>query len=158
MIKVWTDAAEAGLLDRHGERGSTFAYLSGMPAARAVSITMPVRLASWSIPFGLPPIFEMNLPEGALRERLRLAFAKATGTFDELDLLTIVGRSQVGRLRYTGEQENLAEDVPFQSVDEILERRRGGDLIRHLLEKFATYSGISGVQPKILVRDEKAFA
>jgi len=26
MIKVWTDAAEAGVLDRHGERGSTFAY------------------------------------------------------------------------------------------------------------------------------------
>ena len=23
MIKVWTDAAEAGLLDRDGERGST---------------------------------------------------------------------------------------------------------------------------------------
>lgn len=43
-------------------------------------------------------------------------------------------------------------------VDEILERRRGGDLFRYLLEKFAAFSGISGVQPKILVRDEKAFA
>jgi serine/threonine-protein kinase HipA len=43
-------------------------------------------------------------------------------------------------------------------VDEILERRRGGDLFRYLLEKFASFSGISGVQPKILVRDEKAFA
>jgi serine/threonine-protein kinase HipA len=41
MIKVWTDAAEAGLLDRHGERGSTFAYLPGTPATRAVSVTMP---------------------------------------------------------------------------------------------------------------------
>ncbi len=64
MIKVWTDAAEAGLLDRHGERGSTFVYLPDTPAARAVSVTMPVRLPSWSVPFGLPPIFEMNLPEG----------------------------------------------------------------------------------------------
>jgi len=158
MIKVWTDAAEAGLLDRHSERGSTFAYLPGMPPARAVSLTMPVRLESWSVPFGLPPIFEMNLPEGVLRERLRLAFAKATGTFDEFDLLSIVGRSQVGRVRYTGDQERLNEDVPFQSVDEILERKRGGDLFRYLLEKFAAFSGISGVQPKILVRDEKAFA
>jgi serine/threonine-protein kinase HipA len=132
MIKVWTDAAEAGLLDRHGERGSTFVYLPGDPPTRAVSVTMPLRLESWSVPFGLLPVFEMNLPEGALRERLRLAFAKATGTFDEFDLL--------------------------QSVDEILERRRGGDLFRYLLEKFASFSGISGVQPKILVRDEKAFA
>jgi serine/threonine-protein kinase HipA len=62
------------------------------------------------------------------------------------------------RIRYTGDKEQLHEDVPFQSVDEILERRRGGDLFRYLLEKFASFSGISGVQPKILVRDEKAFA
>src|SRR3954454_18001512 len=156
MIKVWTDAAEAGLLDRHGERGSTFAYLPGAPPKREVSITMPLRLEFWSVPFGLLPVFEMNLPEGVLRERLRLAFAKATGTFDDFDLLSIVGRSQVGRIRYTGENERLEEDVPFQSVDEILERKRGGNLYRHLLEKFATFSGISGVQPKILVRDEDA--
>ena len=158
MIKVWTDAAEAGMLDRHGEGGSTFAYLPGALDARAVSLTMPVRLPSWSIYFGLSPIFEMNLPEGFLRERLRLAFAKATGSFDDLDLLSIVGRSQVGRIRYTGDKEQLYEEVPFQSVDEILARSRGGGLFRYLVEKFASFSGISGVQPKILVRDENAFA
>ena len=158
MIKVWSDAAEAGLLDRYSERGSTFAYLPGVRSEREVSVTMPLRLESWSAPYGLLPVFEMNLPEGVLRERLRLAFAKATGTFDEFDLLSIVGRSQVGRIRYTGDKERLHEEVPFQSVDEILERRRGGDLFRYLLERFASFSGISGVQPKILVRDEKAFA
>ena len=158
MIKVWTSGAEAGLLDRAGERGSAFAYLPGVPAERALSVTMPVRLPSWSAAYGLLPIFEMNLPEGALRERLRVAFAKATGRFDEFDLLSIVGRSQIGRIRYTGEAEGLHEDVPFQSIDEILERRRDGGLFRYLLEKFAAHSGISGVQPKILVRDEEAFA
>jgi serine/threonine-protein kinase HipA len=70
MIKVWTDGAEAGLLDRSG-RGSTFLYLPDALPARAASVTMPVRLASWEVPFGLAPIFEMNLPEGVLRERLR---------------------------------------------------------------------------------------
>jgi len=158
MIKVWTDAVEAGLFDRHSTRGSSFVYLPETARARAVSVTMPVRLPSWDVQFGLPPIFEMNLPEGVLRERLRLAFAKATGTFDEFDLLGIVGRSQVGRIRYTGQKEQLQEDVPFQSVDEILAQRRGGDLFRYLLEKFASFSGISGVQPKILVRDEGASA
>ncbi len=156
MIKVWTDAAEAGLLDRYGPRGSSFVYLPEVAPARAVSVTMPVRLPSWDVQFGLPPIFEMNLPEGVLRERLRLAFAKATGTFDEFDLLGIVGRSQVGRIRYTGQKEQLHEEVPFQSVDEILAQRRGGDLFRYLIDKFASFSGISGVQPKILVRDESA--
>ena len=96
------------------------------------------------------------LREGVLRERLRLAFAKATGSFDDFDILSIVGRSQIGRLPYTGEKEQLLEDVPFQSVDEILAKRRDGDLFRYLLDKFAAYSGISGVQPKVLVRDESA--
>ena len=158
MLKVWTDGAEAGLLDRFRDRGGSFAYLPKVAPERAVSVTMPIRLPSWDIPFGLAPIFEMNLPEGVLRERLRLAFAKATGTFDEFDLLSIVGRSQVGRIRYTGEKEQLHEEVPFQSVDEILARRRDGDLFRHLIEKFAAFSGISGVQPKILVRDEASSA
>jgi serine/threonine-protein kinase HipA len=119
---------------------------------------MPVRLPSFDIQFGLPPIFEMNLPEGVLRERLRLAFAKTTGTFDEFDLLGIVGRSQIGRIRYTGQAEGLREEVPFQSVDEILAKRRDGNLFQYLLEKFASFSGISGVQPKILVRDEGALS
>ena len=158
MIKVWTDAVESGLLDGYRERGSSFVYLPGIPLQRAVSVTMPVRLPSWEVPFGLLPIFEMNLPEGILRERLRLAFAKATGSFDDLDLLSIVGRSQVGRIRYTGDKEQLREDVPFQSVDEILASRRDGDLFRYLLDKFATFSGISGVQPKVLVRDEGSSA
>jgi serine/threonine-protein kinase HipA len=158
MIKAWTDGAEAGLLDRRGERGSTFLYLPDASPGRAVSVTMPVRLPSWDTAFGLHPIFEMNLPEGVLRERLRLAFAKATGTFDEFDLLTIVGRSQVGRIRYTERDAQLHEEVPFQSVDEILAKRRGGDLFRYLIEKFASFSGISGVQPKVLVRDQGASA
>src|SRR6202167_6156912 len=156
MIKVWTDDAESGLLDRHGERGSAFAYLPNTARELAVSVTMGVQLSSWNVPFGLLPIFEMNLPEGVLRERLRLAFAKATGTFDDIDLLSVVGRSQVGRIRYTGDKEQLHEDVPFQSIDEILARRRDGDLFRYLIDKFASFSGISGVQPKILVRDEQA--
>jgi serine/threonine-protein kinase HipA len=158
MIKVWTSGAEAGRLDRFVQRGSAFAYSPDAGVERAVSLTMPVRLASWDTRFGLAPIFEMNLPEGALRERLRLAFAKATGSFDDLDMLAIVGRSQVGRIRYTGVDDALDEAVPFQSVDEILASRRDGGLFAHLLDRFAAFSGVSGVQPKLMVRDETAFA
>jgi serine/threonine-protein kinase HipA len=145
------------MLDRHGSRGSTFVYQPEVDSHRAVSVTMPVRLASWNTPFGLAPIFEMNLPEGALRERLRLAFAKASGSFDDLDLLAIAGRSQLGRIRFTGVDDELDEGVPFQSVDEILSSRSGGEFYRYLIEKFAAHSGISGVQPKFLVRDEGQF-
>ena len=153
MIRVWSDGQNAGVLDRHGSRGSTFVYDQGIDDGRAVSMSMPVRLASWDQSLGIHPIFEMNLPEGALRERLRLDFAKAVGTFDNLDLLAIVGRSQIGRLRYTARDATLDEEVPFQSVDEILAARREGDLFAYMVQKFAQYSGISGVQPKVMIRD-----
>lgn len=100
------------------------------------------------------PIFEMNLPEGILKEQLRNAFAKALGTFDDFDVLTIVGRSQIGRIRYTAADAELDETVPFQSVDEILAWRREGTLFQDLIARFARFSGISGVQPKVLIRDE----
>jgi len=156
-IKVWTDGRGAGLLGTKGLRGTAFAYAADSGPADAVSITMPVRLASWDSDFGLAPIFEMNLPEGALRERLRMTFAKATGAFDDLDLLAIVGRSQVGRLRYTAEHATLDQAVPFQSVDELLASRRDGNLFQYLLDRFAAYSGVSGVQPKLLIRDDAAW-
>ena len=52
----------------------------------------------------------------------------------------------------------LDEETPFQSVDEILRTRRDGGLFDHLLERFARYSGLSGVQPKVLIRDETKFS
>jgi hypothetical protein len=58
-------------------RGSTFLYLPGAPLPHAASVTMQVRLSSWDIAFGLPPILEMKLPEGILRKRLRLAFRES---------------------------------------------------------------------------------
>ena len=101
MIRVWSDNKAAGVLDRLGPKGSTFAYDPQALPGRAVSVTMPVRVQSWNTQFGLAPIFEMNLPEGALRERLIRRFAKATGRFDDLDLLSVVGRTQIGRLRFS---------------------------------------------------------
>jgi serine/threonine-protein kinase HipA len=157
MIRVWTDRQAAGALDRFQARGSTFSYDRSVDQDRAVSLTMPPRSASWDTSTGIAPIFEMNLPEGALRERLRLAFAKATGSFDDIDLLSVVGRSQIGRIRYTGMEDGLDEAVPFQSVDEILSSRRSGELYRYLIDRFASSSGVSGVQPKVLIRDGATF-
>jgi serine/threonine-protein kinase HipA len=119
---------------------------------------MPHRVPSYNWPHGLLPIFEMNVPEGALRERLIRTFAKATGSFDDFDLLSIVRRTQLGRIRCSAMDAVLDEETPFQSVDEILRARRDGGLFDHILDRFARYSGLSGVQPKVLIRDEKKFA
>jgi len=152
MLRVWSDSERAGILDRYSRRGTTFVYDSKAAAERAVSITMPVRTASWDDAHGLLPIFDMNLPEGALRAHLMRRFAKATGSFDDFDLLGIVGRSQIGRIRYSDPDAELTDDVPFQSIDEILRARRGGELIDYLLNTFAVHSGLSGIQPKVMIR------
>ena len=157
MIRVWSDEQRAGRLARASGRGCAFVYNQGADASRAVSMTMPLQLQSWNQEVGLHPIFAMNLPEGYLREKLRLAFAKAVGVFDDVELLSVTGRSQIGRLCYTDEAaETLSEVVPFQAVDEVLRHRRDGDLFDYMIERFAVYSGISGVQPKVMVRDEAA--
>ena len=152
MIRVWADKLRAGVLDRHSQRGSTYVYDPKASPHQSVSVTMPVRTASWDTPIGLAPIFEMNLPEGALREHLRLRFAKAVGTFDDFDLLGVVGRTQIGRIRYSALDSDLTETVPFQSIDQILRARRGNKLFDDLIQTFAVHSGLSGVQPKVMIR------
>lgn len=153
-LHVFTGTAPVGTLVRSDVEGDTFlfGYRAGTPGADAVSLTMPSRADHYDSMAGLLPVFEMNLPEGALRERLRLQFAKTIPEFDDLDLLQIVGTSQIGRLRYSL-KEAMSEQVPTQDLAEILTYKGGADLFAHLLERFATYSGISGVQPKVLVRE-----
>jgi serine/threonine-protein kinase HipA len=129
-----------------------FGYDKAATKHEAVSVTMPVRAEQYDSMAGLLPIFEMNLPEGALKERLTLQFAKSIPEFDDLDLLSIVGASQIGRLRHSLSPA-LTEAVPTQDLGEILTYQGSEDLFAYLLERFARYSGVSGVQPKVLVRD-----
>jgi serine/threonine-protein kinase HipA len=156
-LHVFADLQPAGRLVRSDVQEDTilFGYREGTRAANAVSLTMPIRADYYDSMSGLLPIFDMNLPEGALRERLRLQFAKAIPEFDDLDLLGVVGSSQIGRLRYS-QRDELDVAVPKQDLNEILTYQGAADLFAHLLERFATYSGVSGVQPKVLVRDAQA--
>ena len=156
-LNVFANAAPAGRLTRSEREEDTilFTYDPDCPRENAVSLTMPVRADQYDAMGGLLPIFEMNLPEGSLKERLRNAFAKAIPEFDDLDLLSIVGSSQIGRLRY-GAQAQFEEAVPAQDLAEVLTYRGAEDLFSALLERFARYSGVSGVQPKVLVRDARS--
>jgi serine/threonine-protein kinase HipA len=129
-----------------------FGYLKETRAEDAVSLTMPVVADQYDSMGAVHPIFEMNLPEGALLERLRLTFAKTVPDLDNLGLLAIVGQSQIGRLRYALSGSAPAP-VPAQNLKELLTFKGAEDLFQDLLERYATFSGISGMQPKVLLRD-----
>jgi serine/threonine-protein kinase HipA len=153
-LEVLAGTAHAGILTRSdlAEADYLFGYRAGCPPQSAISLTMPVIADQYDSTGALHPIFEMNLPEGALLEQLRLGFAKAVPDFDDLNLLAIVGRSQIGRLRYRVGGEAPGE-VPAQNLQAILKYDGADDLFEDLLDRYAVHSGISGVQPKFLLRE-----
>ncbi|MFN0303313.1 MAG: type II toxin-antitoxin system HipA family toxin [Burkholderiales bacterium] len=156
-LDVHVGNTRTGVLTRSAVRDAEFLfdYMTGTPAGAAVSLTMPIVPDQYDSMNTVHPAFEMSLPEGALRERLQRAFGKAVPNFDDLDLLGIVGGSQIGRLRYTDSGGALPA-IPAQSIAELLTYRGTADLMEDLLKRFATSSGVSGMQPKVLVRDADA--
>ncbi|MEN9864795.1 MAG: hypothetical protein RL748_385 [Pseudomonadota bacterium] len=140
----------AGTLFKSANRRQcfVFGYDAQCPPAAAVSLTMPVLPDQYLFEPKLHPIFDMNLPEGWLGERLRKQFSKVVPQFDDLALLRILGASQIGRLRFGA----VGPDVPVQDLQQILTYDGAEDLFESLLSQFAEFSGISGAQPKVLVR------
>ena len=156
MLDVWVTPQVVGSLDRHpAERGAfTFAYRPSIDEGNDVSLTMPWSLESYHYKRGLHPVFQMNLPEGRLRESIELSLRKRVEGFDALSLLEVVGRSQIGRLRFANDPE-VIDQVPLQRVSELVAYDGAEDLLRDLLERFSMVSGVSGVQPKVLIRDQE---
>jgi len=154
-VSVFASGALAGDIVRSDveQDGFLFTYVRDCPSNCAVSLTMPVTRDPYDSMGTILPIFEMNLPEGALREKLERMFSKVVPNFDALSMLAIIGKSQIGRLRTTQGGAAL-EDVPTQSVRDLLAYAGAEDLFNDLLNRFAQYSGISGMQPKVLIRDD----
>lgn len=132
-------------------KGSSFRYRQSTDDSQAVSLTMPVRRDDYVWEYGLHPPFDMNLPEGILKTRLQQMFSKVIRGFDDLDLLSIVGPHQLGRVVVGGQS---AGAMPGTSINELLVYDGAQGLFEDLLSQYAKYSGVSGVQPKVLVRDE----
>lgn len=155
MLDVRVGKNVVGAIDRLGaEDGYFFAYHPTWRAGEDVSLSMPFSLAGYPYKNGLHPICQMNLPEGRLRESLERRLRKSMPGFDDLALLEIVGRSQIGRLRFANQLAGI-DEVPLESVQALIAYDGAEDLLRDLLERFAGVSGVSGVQPKVLIRDSE---
>jgi serine/threonine-protein kinase HipA len=150
-LAVHTEARFSGLLTH--DKSYVFAYdLRAAPEA-AVSLTMPVRQQVYDRPT-LHPIFQMNLPEGYLLERLRNLLSKSS-TADPMVLLPLLGgESAIGRLRYSVDGlkvEAAAVKPSGERLADILAHRGAGGLFDSLIDRYLFRSGLSGVQPKALV-------
>jgi serine/threonine-protein kinase HipA len=148
-INIYVNTHKVGILAKEGEK-HIFSYDAN--AAVPVSVTMPPRTESW-VSINLHPIFQMNLPEGALRETIRERFSKIR-QMDDLGLLELIGPHVIGRVKY-GLPENDGEPI---TLDDILHQDTHA-LFEKLMDRFAIRSGVSGVQPKMLlqIKDKSTF-
>lgn len=139
----------------HGD--SVFTYAEDVLDENAVSLTMPARLESYQWERGVPPVFEMNLPEGALRDELVRRFSKAVRGFDDFAMLAIVGPHQLGRVEIANSPD-ANDRQPETSLADLLVHDGAQGLFEDLLHTYGQFSGVSGVQPKVLVRDSATTA
>jgi len=140
-LKVYTNRLLCGELSYEDEQ-YVFNYKDD--ATSVVSLTMPIRKSSWNSK-KLHPVFEMNMPEGALREAIKNHFAKVHN-MDDINFLRLVGPYMLGRVKFN----ELIESKEQLNIDDIL-RSPKEHLFEELMQKFAIRSGVSGVQPKLLL-------
>ena len=152
-LRVWVNDRPVGRLDRHG-RGTTFVYDRDVDPGDAVSLTMPVRTASYDSAYGLLPVFDTNLPEGVLRDTIQKLLAKAHGRVDPLDILRLTGRNQIGRIRVLQENETPARQASIRDINDLLDKEGTRAFVNEIVERFAPQSGVSGAMPKILVETD----
>lgn len=151
-LAVWSGDYRAGLLEYEQDRQQfVFAYdQTAISTDAQVSLTMPVRLESW-VNRSLHPIFQMNLPEGALLEAIRRAIAKIAGE-DDLTILRITGGNQIGRNRFSlPADSSVGVNESAESLDELLSYPDTEELFQDLVTRYALHSGVSGVQPKVML-------
>lgn len=152
-LRISVSEIAVGALGRGQSReDSIFTYGESAQEENAVSLTMPTRLESYTWERGVPPVFEMNLPEGSLREELTRRFSKAVRGFDDFAMLAIVGPHQLGRVGVAS-AHNATDQPPETRLADLLVHDGAQGLFGDLLHTYGQYSGVSGVQPKVLVRD-----
>jgi serine/threonine-protein kinase HipA len=149
-LRVSTPTGEAGLLLRESQY--VFNY-STTERASEVSLTMPIRAQSYaSTP--LMPVFSMNLPEGYLFDLIARRIAKHEH-IDDMRLLAIIGRQQIGRLQFHQPGEQWEPQPAQVGLQRLLHEPASQGLFDFLVETYFC-SGISGVQPKVLMPDADA--
>lgn len=139
---------EVATLEQVSDFKSVLTYREGISADDFVSLTMPVRTESYVWDDQLPPIFQMNLPEGYLLQVLQEQFGPHIGA-SPVRLLSVIGRNMVGRVQVAVPGAVLDEPAKPIEVAQLLQGDNSEEAFAALVREHAT-SGVSGVVPKFL--------
>ncbi len=152
-LSVLVDNQEGGDLVRASQY--EFAYAEG--AKHPISLIMPIGDRSFR-DGELFAVMDMNLPEGFLLAQLRERAPKTPPT--KMHLLALMGTNGIGWLAY--QQPGIRPAPVPTGVDRAHLLRNGagkdGKIFMELVDAYlATGSGLSGVQPKIVVPERGTF-
>ncbi|KQV52888.1 hypothetical protein ASC95_08825 [Pelomonas sp. Root1217] len=145
---------EVALLEQQGDFRSVLAYHPHAAVDDLVSLTMPVRTESYVWDDQLPPVLQMNLPEGYLLQVLQEQFGPHVGA-SPVALLSVIGRNMVGRLQVAAPGATLDEPARPVEVADLLRGDNSEEAFAELVRQHAT-SGVSGVVPKFLDAQQEA--
>jgi len=154
---VWHNADVIGTLSMTDRGEYLFEYSSDAPPEKRASLIMP-NDGSINDYQQMPPAFCQHLPEGSLREILLKGIYKCLPRSlndirdDEFALLSVTGKSQLGRIRVTRPDEHPLSigETTIENMDDILANGGRREWLDEFLSDHGITSGISGVQPKVL--------
>jgi serine/threonine-protein kinase HipA len=148
QLSVYVLGREVATLAQSGDFKSVLTYHPQVAADDFVSLTMPVRLESYVWDDQLPPVLQMNLPEGYLLQVLQEQFGPHIGA-SPIALLSVIGRNMVGRVQVAAPGAELNEPAQLIEVAALLKGDNSEAAFAALVRQHAT-SGVSGVVPKFL--------
>ncbi|WP_334190646.1 type II toxin-antitoxin system HipA family toxin [Noviherbaspirillum sp.] len=146
QLHIHCSQGYSGLLTRESQ--IVFNYATDRPECE-ISLTMPLRAASYTANI-LPGVLRQNLPEGYLLNWLHEQFGK-TMKMDDFNILALTGKDMIGRVRCSLDKDDHNAAPEPEDLKALLTWRGSEDLFEHLARKYAAGSGVSGVQPKVLV-------
>jgi serine/threonine-protein kinase HipA len=147
-LSVYVLGREVAILESVGDFKSVLTYAPNTATDDFVSLTMPVRTESYVWDDQLPPVLQMNLPEGYLLQVLQEQFGPHIGA-DPIALLSVIGRNMVGRVQVAAAGAVLDEPAKPLEVAALLQGDNSEEAFAELVRQHAT-SGVSGVLPKFL--------
>ena len=147
-LAVYVLSREVAILEQAGDFKSVLTYHADTAPDDFVSLTMPVRTESYVWDDQLPPVLQMNLPEGYLLQVLQEQFGPHIGA-SPIALLSVIGRNMVGRIQVAAPGATLSEPTNAIEVAALLRGDNSEEAFAELVRQHAT-SGVSGVVPKFL--------
>ena len=148
QLSVYVLGREVATLEQAGDFKSVLSYHPGVATDDFVSLSMPVRTESYVWDDQLPPVLQMNLPEGYLLQVLQEQLGPHIGA-SPAALLSVIGRNMVGRLQVAAPGATLSEPAKPIEVSALLKGDNSEAAFAALVREHAT-SGVSGVVPKFL--------